>query len=420
MGWLSDTWREITTGGKAKTATYNKSSSSSPRAPASPSGRSSRGGAVPAPRVSTPAPAATTTPSGAGASNARPAAGLQRQTWAAPKLQQQTIKPVARPTAPTTKHDLLPPEKEERKRPGLMEQIGLGLAAAPPAGGATVLNLSPTGQTPTTQLDPGPPKTPAEKLAERRAEAVEAERNQERAWTQVAARELTDDEYLALTPRQRAAVQFNTGLVAASAADKAAGGDANTRSYLTGLELLEDDTDVDAFLKLDRAIGDSILNKLDDTATRQSSAESLRWAQGIPGAAPNAKRYSEAMDSAVMSADAMALKLSNGVGSLLPGAQTQGAGFGESARDSVLRRAYEIMVDSAVEHSPQTIADGLATLNANNGTDVAPQELWDFLGRQLDAADFAALSSRTAPTVPVEDATITPLSVADIRARYGI
>lgn len=261
--------------------------------------------------------------------------------------------------------------------------------------------------------------TPRAKLEKQRAEAVAEEKAQPREWKDVRAKELTDDEYLALSPRQRAAVQFNTGLLAASASDKSTGGDAATRNYLSGLDLLEDGTDVDAYLKLDRAVGMSIISKLDDKGTRQSSAESLRWAQGIPGAAPRAASFSAAMDSAGLAADAMALRMSNGMTGLGPGA-AQAPGFGDSTREGVLRQAYDFMVDSQYDMTSQDIADGLLQLNAANTTDVTTQELWDFTKRQLDAVDFGAVRGRGTGTVAHSNPEITPLSVADIRARYGL
>src|SRR5690606_34282364 len=189
----------------------------------------------------------------------------------------------------------------------------------------------------------------------------------------VEVRELTDDEYLALTPRQRAAVQYNTGLVQAAEADRA--GDrstTNVQSYLSELDLPAQD--LDAFLRLDRAIGDNVLRALEDPTARSQSAESRRLARGNAAASPLSRLTAAGQDAAANAATALQTRLANGFTGLRGDAQAPG--MTDSMRDQVLRMAWDFMVDSSVEQSPQDIAEGLSQLNANMGTDIAPQELW--------------------------------------------
>jgi len=395
MNWLRDTWREVTTGGKAKTETYNREPAA-PR-PASSGSRSSRGGAIPA------APAAPAAPPKQ--TGMRPGSGWAPSTAA---TTQRRSAPNERAVAPVTRARAVTPlqtTKNSFGQPGTL-RASSGLD---PSEAARNFAEEQKLRTP-----------PEEKMSQLRKEAKAAEAQPvNREWQDATTRELSTDEYLALSPRQKAAVQFNTGLTTASATDRKTGGDAATRAFLSELSLLDDSTDVDAFLKLDRAIGEAVLSKLEDKTTRQQSAESLRLSQGIPSGAPNARRFSDSMNAAGTAADAMALKLANGVDTLRPGT-AQAAGFSGNLRDTVLTTAYEMMVDSAYNETPDQIAEGLAMLNATNGTDISPQELWDFTKRQVDAVDFGAVRGKAGATVPVTNTTITPLSVQDIRARYGL
>lgn len=425
MNWLSDTWREVTSGGKARTATYNgrrdepkrrasRAPERAPRptttAPARPSGGGGGGGRVSATRAPVVAPPArvrtqvTRAPeepsgkrSGRGGSWG-PRPGAQTPQRPLPGSQPRSVA-----------------EADERQRQATMDAY---------------VPLSVPGAIAGTEANVPRPQDPALAGEQRAAEAKERATVGGEGWSGrdvIAARgprnpgranirELTDDEYLALTPRQRAAVQYNTGLVAAANADRADGtGTEQTAAFLSELDLPTED--LDAFLRLDRAIGDNVLRQLEDPTTRAQSAESRRLARGNAAAAPESTLFGAAQDQAAQAADAMALRLANGYTGLR--GQTQAPGMTDSTRDQVLRMAWDFMVDSSVEQSPEDIALGLSQLNANMGTDIAPQELWDFARLQLDAADFGALRNADV-TVPVTDATIVPLSVADIRARYGI
>lgn len=427
MNWLSDTWREVTSGGKARTETYNGRKSAPKRAaspapqraprptttaPARPSGGGGGSGRVSASRAPVVAPPRVARSSGSRApdesSGGRSARGGE---WGPRPGRTLNRSEAAQQQAQLDRYRVDP--KLSGAEAGAQQQQMVGRAAM-------------------AQLDPSLQVLPDEPVMERpqrKAETEKAGAAGPKPWSGrdvIAARggpkidadvrELSDDEYLALTPRQRAAVQYNTALVSAANADRAEGtGTTQTAAFLSELDLPTQD--LDAFLRLDRAIGDSVLRSLEDPTARAQSAESRRLARGNVAAAPQSERLARAQDAGANAADAMALRLANGWTGLRGGQQAPG--MTDSTRDQVLRMAWDFMVDASVEQSPEDIAEGLSQLNANMGTDIAPQELWDFARLQLDAADFGALRNADV-TVPVTDATIVPLSVADIRARYGI
>ncbi len=425
--WFSDTWREITSGGKARTETYNRREPE-PR------------------RTSSPTPKRTTstprTSSGGGGGGGRVSASAARTPVRLSVDREEAPRPstyVRRPEAPAPApgRQLSPAgvkrQEAELDRYRVDPQLTGAEAAAQQqqmVGRAAMARLDPTLQV--------TPKTPVMERSERAGELERAEQA-ERAAANAApkpqiktnVRELTDEEYLALTPRQRAAVQFNTGLVGASRADEQAGGTANTESFLSSIDLAPEG-DLDAYLSLDRAIGTSILARLDDPAARQQSAEARRWARGTPGAAPQSEEFASARSNADRAATAMMDALGRGytglgqtqgstsVADALAGGAVSGrAGFGTAPRDVVIQQAFDAMIASDANFTPEQVANGIANLNDMNGTDVDPQEVWDFAKLRLDAADMAQLAGENF-VLPVTDATIVPLSAADIRARYGI
>lgn len=238
-------------------------------------------------------------------------------------------------------------------------------------------------------------------------------------------RELTDDEFYALTPRQRAAVLYNTELVDASTADKSLGGTERTKSFLSELDLLKDETDLDAFLGLDRAIGDSILAKLDDRKARTDAADAARWARGDERFAPNSTDFLNDYSAANVAAGRMAdLLVTRGSASLRPSEdEAPGIGLTEAPRDQVLRSIWSTSISKEAgkfADTPEKIAQGIAEANATNGTDITPEELWDFASKQIAAVEFARVRGKKDVETPTWIPELETVDLSEIRKRYGL
>lgn len=235
-------------------------------------------------------------------------------------------------------------------------------------------------------------------------------------------RELTPEEYAALTPQQKAAVQFNTGLLAAREADQKTGGNKATRDYLAALGINRPSEDeLNEYLRLDRLITDDTLAGLADQRTRTDSASSLRYARGDRASAgPTALADAAARSDASRAARALTQQITS-TGQTRLGETTARPGFGSSPRDQVIQLAFLNMVDSRLNLKPQDIADGLASLNAEQGTDVTLQEVWDYVGAHLEAAQLDRQGRGLAPEAdPFTGEPFTTLDVAEIRRRYGL
>jgi hypothetical protein len=221
-------------------------------------------------------------------------------------------------------------------------------------------------------------------------------------------KELTAQEFQALTPRQRSAVLFNTGLMRATEADekeKNAGHD-EVLGFLASAGVDTAKSPVQDYADLSRLIEDSILKRLGDKKIDQVST----------AGSPNRLRRAIA-DSRTMATSVGDSLRMTGLG---PNEKKARLGFGQTPNDIVLRMAYDIMVDSASRQTPEEMAQGLHDTNVANGTNVTTQQLWDFAKLQLDAADFGSIGQKDL-TVPVsQDSGIVPMSTKDIRARYGL
>lgn len=236
-------------------------------------------------------------------------------------------------------------------------------------------------------------------------------------------RRLTPSEFNRLSPRQQAAVEFNTGLVSAHES-----GEEGVRRYLTQLGLEEpSEEEMDSFLQLDRLITESVLEKLDDVQTTQQSAESLRWARGGPGA-ENSRRHSDALSSANLAAELMAdLMRARGQQGLEASTRParEGAGWSETPRDQVIRNAWYTMADASYDMDWEDVVAGVNMLNAEAGTDVDPTEVANFARMQLSSQEFDTAGGRTPrldiPAVnPFTELEIIPMEAAQIRRRYGL
>ena len=233
---------------------------------------------------------------------------------------------------------------------------------------------------------------------------------------------LTPEEYAALSPRQQAAVLFNTGLIDAGRADAETGGVDATRDYLARFNITRDEKELSSFLRLDDLVGESILRKLDDLTARHDSASSLRWARGDEKAAGDSAQFLRARGSSDAAAEAISLNLSSTGNPTLSGG-TPLAGFGATQRDNVIKFAFTNMADSRGTATWADIVSGLEQLNVNFGTDVSPDEVWQYASAAVNSVDFARAGSREADvynmTTPA-DTEYTPLDTVELRRRYGI
>lgn len=238
--------------------------------------------------------------------------------------------------------------------------------------------------------------------------------------------QMSQEDYDALTDRQKAVVQFNTGMLEAAALDDEAGNTDATTEYLARLGIeTRSDRELDEFLQLDRLITESILEKLGDKNALLDSASTMRWARGDIDAAGDGRRVDQARSIGEIMAPELALSLATtGSTSLMPG-QAPRPGYGTSLNDMTVQEAYLNMIDSRFELTPKDIAEGIATANAARGSTTTPQDVWDYLSQQLAAVEFGRKGDEPgrllAPeTDPVTGETFTALDVAEIRRRYGL
>lgn len=248
-------------------------------------------------------------------------------------------------------------------------------------------------------------------------------------------KELTQQDFEKLSPRQRAAVMYNTQLVRTVEKDQAKGESKRTEKFLSDLGI-EVGNDIDEFLQLDRAIDLGILTKLDSKDAQQESAASLRYARREQDA-PQAKALDRATAYSGAAASGLADRmLARGELSLRGDKGPTSAGYSDDLRDQALRRGYSLMVDANTEQTLDDVKQGLAAMNEAHGLDITIDELLDFTRLQLDTVELAQTSDRrvsfTNPTtgkskpvtggirVPVWEEGITPMSVKEIRKRYGL
>ena len=231
-------------------------------------------------------------------------------------------------------------------------------------------------------------------------------------------REMTQQDFEKLSPRQRAAVMYNSQLVRTVEKDQAKGESKRTEKFLSSLDI-EVGNDIDEFLQLDRAIDNSIISILDSKDAQQNSASSMRYARreddakrafGFDRATGFSNRAGEALANNMLARGELSLRGEKGPTS---------AGYSDDLRDQALRRGYSLMVDAKTEQTLDDVKQGLATLNEMNGLDITIDELLDFTRLQLDTVSFGRLGGADV-RVPVWDESVTPLSVKEIRKRYGL
>lgn len=247
--------------------------------------------------------------------------------------------------------------------------------------------------------------TPREESAPQLLEAVRGRAQEERS-RRFADRDrderavaLTTEQYTNLSPMQRAAVDFNTELLATR--DSSEGGrlsldDPDRRDRVADLLRTRDmDTSqLDEYLRLDRAIGQNIIDKMSSTALVSTSTDE------------RGSDFGEAVADARSQATATVNQAS--MGQAMGGAEQQ-----------VLGAVFDEMVSAGNQYTPQDVVEGLGQLNQASGTQVTPRQVWEFAGQRLRAADQAE-AARVDFDLPAVTVGMETLDVAEIRKRYGL
>lgn len=237
--------------------------------------------------------------------------------------------------------------------------------------------------------------------------------------------EMTVEDWEKLSSRQKAALEFNAALLDAATRDQLTKTTKSTQALLDKLGIKPIDTDeLDSFLKLQRAVDDELLARMGNRDEVHKMADSLRWARGDRASALEANRLNDALNFSTRAEQAIAKSLAaGGSGSLVPDSAEAPPGYGTTIKDQVIQDAYLRMIDANSTLTPEQVVAGLAQLNEQTGVDATPQELWDFISRQLQVAEASPdPRQRTKPPLPstVNQAEFSTLDISEIRKRYGL
>ena len=239
--------------------------------------------------------------------------------------------------------------------------------------------------------------------------------------------QMTQQEYEALSPRQQAAIQFNTGLVAASRMDHETrtGTTENTEAFLASVGITPDnERDLNRYLNLEHLISPETIALMDDPANGiQAPTSSMGH---VPGEIlPGQQLVSDARKHSQIIANNLSNSLATSGSRTLAGQNTPLPGFGNTIEDAIIQDVYLQMIDSSKNWTTQDIVAGIAADNAAMGTNVTPEQVWDFTRANVEAVEFGSLGSRQEPLRGsgvnlVTGIELTPLDIAEIRARYGL
>ncbi len=238
---------------------------------------------------------------------------------------------------------------------------------------------------------------------------------------------LTQQEYEALSPRQQAAIQFNTGLVAAARSDHETrtGSTENTEAFLESVGITPDDErDLNRYLNLEYLISPETIALMDDPANGiQTPTSSMGHTPGE--ITPSQQLVSDAREHSVIIGNIISNSLAtSGVGTLV-GDQTPLPGFGNTVEDAMIQDIYLQIIDSSKNWTTEDIVAGIAADNAAMGTNVTPEQVWDFTRANIESAELGSLGSREVPlrgsgmnlATGIE---LTPIDIAELRARHGL
>ena len=241
------------------------------------------------------------------------------------------------------------------------------------------------------------------------------------------ASEMTQQEYEALSPRQQAAIQFNTGLVEASRLDHEtrAGSTENTEAFLASMGITPaGQSDLNRYLNLEYLISPDTIALMDDPANGAQTPQSSLG--HVPGEiSPQQQLVSDARNHSLITAGQLSNSLATSGSGTLSGQRTPIPGFGNTIEDAIIQDVYLQMIDSSKNWTTQDIVAGIAADNAAMGTNVTPEQVWGFTRANIEAVEFGSLGSRQerlrgSGTNLATGIELTPLDIAEIRARYGL
>lgn len=293
------------------------------------------------------------------------------------------------------------------------------------------------GLNPTRRMGGGPPVTqtrglPSEQVStsSRSGSSIPTFGSQDdfrRSGALLNATQMTQQDFEALSPRQQAAIQFNTGLVTASRQDHETrtGTTENTEAFLASVGITPtSERDLNKYLNLEYLISPETIALMDDPANAiQTPTSSMGHTPGeiTPGQqlVADARKNSEIIAKSISNSLATSgLRTTTGGNAPIPG-------FGNTVEDAIIQDVYLQMIDSSKNWTTQDIVEGIAADNAAMGTNVTPEQVWDFTRANVEAVEFGSLGSRQEQLrgSGVNLATgieLTPLDIAEIRARYGL
>ena len=249
----------------------------------------------------------------------------------------------------------------------------------------------------------------AVKDAELQERTTQAQQISQTPAPELVGRELTAEEYAALTPRQRAAVEYNTEVLAA----QNAGGDA-LNQVLTGFGQ-------DPAVGTRLAISDEMLAKLEDPAVRQNMVASLRYAGQYAAAAAPQSYTMQQLESSIAAGAKKLAEFNLSGGTTADGAQP--LGFGTSNADGLVQSILNGLADA---DDTNTLADAeqfISEVNAQEGLNVSIDDVLNYARLRIDAAEYAGVSNdrelRANYTI-APDTSIRQKPAAQLRQELGL
>jgi hypothetical protein len=289
-----------------------------------------------------------------------------------------------------------------------------------------------------------------QKEAQKQVETKKAEEVQSKyfgAEGEYAPEEMSVDAYLTLTPRQRAAVDANTALVQAAEQDIAswakqqvAGKPIDDKNYLSQVkESFGDKGGSDTYAPRTMAVLEDLgLNLQGKDLDQYLNHSALVTADDLkllaPGAAgnpadqrqQNAVAFAEAASSRLSETLAAgqnlldSLRTGSDTGAQLFGkpATTAPVGFANSARDTDLAQAFDILAQTRAQPdlTPEKV-DGLyAELQSKHG--VTPNDVAQYFEKRLEANEYLNTTEGTPVSLGGAGSSLEYLTPEDFRSKY--
>jgi hypothetical protein len=307
-------------------------------------------------------------------------------------------------------------------------------------------NVFPNGQQ-NYMVSPNPG---AKEQVDERAQTAKAEAEQKNWFGdegQYAPQEMSVDQYLTLTPRQRAAIDANTALVQAAEQDKAswskqqlAGSTAWDEDYFNQVkQSFGDNGGSDTYAPRTMAIlKDLGLNLNGKDLDQYLNYSALVTADDLKGLTPaattattddprlqNAVAFSAAASTRLSETLAMGQNLLDSLRSAPNGKELFGTneassqvGFTDSARDAELRQAFDIFsqVRSQEDLTPDIVSKTYAELEQKHG--VTPNEVAQYFETRLQAKEYEGAATGAPTSLKPEGVSYDYLTPEDFRAKF--